>query len=39
MRLARFTDLGLDAVPLAELAVVGAVIGRVGVQPADGGAE
>ena len=39
VRLAHLADAGLDAVLQAEPAVVGAVVGRVGVQPADGGAD
>src|SRR3954447_2350942 len=39
VRLADLADAGLDALPRAEPAIVGAVVGRVGVQPADGGAD
>ena len=39
VRLAHLADMGLDAVLPAERAVLGAVVARVGVQPADRGAD
>src|SRR3954454_7788848 len=39
VRRADLADMGLDAVPEAEGAVLGAVVARVGVRPADGGAD
>src|SRR4051794_38623287 len=39
MRLPYLADEGLDALARAEPAVVGAVVGRVGVEPADRGAD
>src|SRR3712207_6850122 len=39
VRLAHAADAGLDAILPAELAVAGAVVSRVGVQPTDGGPD
>jgi hypothetical protein len=39
MRLAHLTATRMDAVPLAERPVLGAVVGRVGAQPADRSAD